>query len=113
MSSEKKNLRRYARDTVNGSLRILWEDVDGREHVSQARIVDISPRGIGLRSDQAIPLRSPISCNDEKLGIRGRGTVRHCTYLKGKYVIGVEFSGGTGWRELAVKLEAGGCRNRA
>jgi hypothetical protein len=107
MSSVKRNLRHHARDEIDGSLRILWEDAAGREHVSQAKIVNISPRGIGLRCDQAIPLRSPISCNDEKLGIRGRGTVRHCTYVKGKYQIGVEFSGGTGWRELAAKVEAG------
>lgn len=107
MSSGKKNLRRHTRDPINGSLRILWEDAEGHEHVSRASIVDISPGGIGLRCDEAIPLRSPISCNDEKLGIRGRGTVRHCTYVKGKYQIGVEFSGGTGWRELAVMLEAG------
>jgi hypothetical protein len=107
MSPGKRNLRRHVRDIIDGSLRILWEDADGREHVSQAKIVNVSPSGIGLRSDQAIPLRSPISCNDEKTGIRGRGTVRHCTYVKGKYQIGVEFSNGTGWRELVVKLEAG------
>jgi PilZ domain len=106
MSSGKKNLRRHARDPIDGSLRILWEDADGHERVSQAKIVDISPHGIGLRSDLAIPLRSPISCNDEKLGIRGRGTVRHCTYVRGKYQIGVEFSGGTGWRELEVLIGA-------
>lgn len=107
MSSGKRNLRRHARDTIEGSLHFLWEDADGREHVSRAKIVDISPDGIGLRSDQPVPLRSPISCNDEKLGIRGRGTVRHCTYVKGKYQIGVEFSGGTGWCELAEKMEVG------
>jgi hypothetical protein len=107
MSFVKRNLRYHARDEVDGSLRILWEDAAGREQVSQAKIVNISPRGIGLRCDQAIPLRSPISCNDEKLGIRGRGTVRHCTFVKGKYQIGVEFSGGTGWRELAAKVETG------
>lgn len=107
MSSGKKNLRRHTREPIKGSLRILWEDAEGHEHVSRASIVDISPGGIGLRCDEAIPLRSPISCNDEKLGIRGRGTVRHCTYVKGKYQIGVEFSGGTGWRELAVMIEAG------
>ncbi len=104
MSFGKRNLRRHVRDTIEGSFQFLWEDADGREHVSQAKIVDISPNGIGLRSDQAIPPRSPISCNHEKLGIRGRGTVRHCTYSKGKYLIGVEFSGGTGWRRLAAKL---------
>ena len=107
MSLGKRNLRRHERETINESFRILWEDADGRERVSQAKIVDISPLGIGLLSDQAIPVRSPISCNHEKLGIRGRGTVRHCTYMKGKYKIGVEFSGGTGWRELVATIEAG------
>ena len=107
MSFGKRNLRRHERETLNESLRILWEDADGHEQVSRAKIVDISPLGIGFLCDQAIPVRSPVSCNHENLGIRGRGTVRHCTYLKGKYKIGVEFSGGTGWRELAAILEAG------
>ena len=104
MSFGKRNLRRHVRDTLSEPLRILWEDADGHEHVSQAKIVDISPDGIGLRCDQPIPPRSQIFCNDEKLGLRGRGTVRHCTYMKGKYQIGVEFSGGTGWGRLAEKL---------
>ena len=107
LSSGKRNLRRHTRDPIKGSLRILWEDAEGHEHVSRASLVDISPYGIGLRSDEAIPVRSPVSCNDETLGIRGRGTVRHCTYVKGKYQIGVEFSGGTGWCGSAVKVEAG------
>jgi len=107
MLSVKRNLRRYTRNSIDGSFLILWEDTDGKEHVSQAKIVNVSSRGIGLRADQAIPLRSPISCNDERFGVRGRGIVRHCTYVKGKYLIGVEFNSGTGWRESAVKPPAG------
>jgi|SRR3954451_3786070 hypothetical protein len=104
MSFQKKDLRRYERELIDAVIRILWEDADGREQVSRAKIANISSHGIAFRADQAIPLRSPVSCNEEKLGIRGRGTVRHCTFLKGKYEIGVEFSGGTGWPELIAKM---------
>jgi hypothetical protein len=107
MSLGKRNLRRHTRDTISEPLRILWEDADGREHVSQAKIVDISPDGIGLRSRSAIPLRSQIFCNDEKLGLRGRGTVRHCTYMEGKYQAG---SGVQRWDWLGqISRELGVC----
>ena len=98
-SVQKQNLRRNIRKDVSGVLRILWEDADGRERISRGNLVNVSARGIQLAVDEKIPVRSYISCNDTKLGIRGRGSVRYCSYSKGKYQIGVEFSGGTGWRE--------------
>ena len=78
---------------------MLWQDASGRERVTSAQLVDISVGGLKVRVDEAVPVRSYIICNDHKLGISGRGAVRYCNYLKGKYEIGVEFSGGTGWHE--------------
>jgi hypothetical protein len=80
-------------------MRILWQDGDGRDHVSRAHIVNVSVVGLQLQVDERIPLRSVVSCNDEFLKIRGNGTVRYCSFAKGKYQIGLEFSGGTGWKE--------------
>lgn len=107
MAFSKKNGRRHPRVPIDGQVRILWADADGREHVLQAKLLNISAYGIAFHADQAVPLRSYVTCNYEKLGIRGRGTVRHCTYCKGRYVIGVEFSGGTGWRDVPETVEAG------
>jgi hypothetical protein len=77
----------------------LWHDANGRERVSNARLIDVSVSGIRLRVDEAIPVRAMLLCNDQRLGIRGNGAVRYCVMTKGKYEVGVEFTGGTGWRE--------------
>jgi hypothetical protein len=56
--------------------------------------------------DDRVPERSFLTCNDRKLGISGRGVVRYCNFVKGKYEVGVEFSGGTGWREPSENAPA-------
>ena len=62
-----------------------------------AELVDISSRGIRIRVDAQMAPRTYVTINDRELGITGRGSVRYCRYEKGKYAVGLEFSGGTGW----------------
>ncbi len=99
--TKKTKPRRDTRTAVNGSLRILWEDSAGKERISQATIVNVSPRGALLRLDEKIPVRSYVTCNDERLGIRGRASVRYCNFAKGKYEIGLEFNNDNGWRGVS------------
>jgi hypothetical protein len=101
----RQDARRYPRHDASGTLRILWEDETGCERVSNGRIVNVSVQGIQVLVDQKIPIRSYVSCNDSSLGIRGRGSVRYCNFRKGKYQIGIEFGGGSGWREPAAPSE--------
>jgi len=91
--------RRKVRHDASGALRILWEDSSGQQRVSNAQLKNISVNGLQLQVDEQIPVRTYLFCNDVKLGINGRGSVRYCKFAKGKYLIGVEFSGPTGWRE--------------
>jgi EAL and modified HD-GYP domain-containing signal transduction protein len=95
----KTNTRRHVRHSATGELRLLWEDRAGGEAVIQARLMNASVEGLQLLIPDKIPISSSVSCHDTKLGISGRGRVRYCNYVKGKYLIGVEFRGGTGWRE--------------
>jgi hypothetical protein len=97
--TRKEDTRRHTRHPMSGRLRILWEDSEGRERVSNAMIVDASTNGVRLRLDEKIPVRSYINCNDVVLGIVGRASVRYCNYSKGKYEIGLEFGGGSGFRK--------------
>jgi len=97
--NKKTQPRRDARTAVNGTLRILWEDSAGKERISQAQIVNASVWGAQLRLNEKIPVRSYVTCNDTKLGIRGRASVRYCNFVKGKYEIGLEFTSENGWRE--------------
>ena len=94
----KGDLRRETRHPLQGSLRILWENSDGRERISRAQVVDVSPSGLKLRLEEKIPIRTYVSCNEPKLGLCGRGSVRYCHFAKGKFDVGIEFTGGSGWR---------------
>jgi hypothetical protein len=96
---QRANTRRHTRFPLQAPLRVLWHDGNGRERVSNAKLVDVSVAGLKLRLDEPIPVRSLLLCNDQRLGIRGSGAVRYCVMVKGKYEIGVEFTGGTGWHE--------------
>src|SRR5512133_3485594 len=95
--------RRHPRFPIEGALHVLFQDSSGRERVCNAKIVDVSVSGVRLRMDDRIPERSFLTCNDRKLGISGRGVVRYCIFVKGKYEVGVEFSSGTGWHEPGEK----------
>jgi|HubBroStandDraft_6_1064221.scaffolds.fasta_scaffold635852_1 hypothetical protein len=97
--ARKTEFRRQVRYPIKGMIRIIWQDGTGRERVCNAQLVNISLNGMQLRVDEKIPLRAYVSCNDETLRIRGTGSVRYCNFAKGKYEIGLEFAGGTGWRE--------------
>jgi hypothetical protein len=96
--AKKIHQRHDTRTTVKGTLRILWEDSAGTERISQAQIVNVSASGAQLRMNEKIPVRSYVTCNDVKLGIRGRASVRYCNFVKGKYEIGLEFASENGWR---------------
>ena len=97
----KANTRRKTRYPAEGTIQILWEDNVGHEKVTRGRLLNVSTSGLQLELDDRIPVQSPVSCNSPKHGISGRGSVRYCNPRKGKYLVGLEFSNGTGWREPA------------
>ena len=92
-----RDLRRHPRHSTEGTIRILWEDSAGRERISDARLLNVSTAGIKVRVKEKIPVRSFVVCNDLKLKISGRGSVRYCIEAKGAFEAGIEFTGGTGW----------------
>ena len=104
-SIRKSESRRYERVDADGRLQILWDDATGQPKMSSGRIVNVSVEGVQVLVDEKIPVRTYVYCTDPKLGIRGRASVRYCNYSKGKYQIGLEFSGGSGWTEPAAKPE--------
>src|SRR5262249_46357588 len=98
-TSRKANTRREVRRNLNANLRVSFESESQVARYVNAKLLNISGFGLQLLVDEKIPLRTELSCNKPKLGINGRGSVRYCTFSKGKYLVGVEFSSGTGWRD--------------
>ena len=94
----KTEQRRYARQPLTGRIRILWEDADGQSRVYTADLVNISIEGMKILVDVQMAPRTYVTVNDRKYGLMGRGSVRYCRFEKGKFAVGLEFSGGTGWQ---------------
>lgn len=97
----KANSRKHVRHAVQGPIQVMWEDPTGRELMTSAQILNVSVEGVQLQLTERLPVRTAVSCSCPKLGISGRGVVRYCNPSKGKYLIGLEFTNGTGWREPA------------
>lgn len=98
-TSRKQDTRQKRRRAMTGGLQILWDDGNGPPRLARATLQNISENGMQLRSTDKLPVRATVICNDAKLHIQGRGVVRYCNFSKGAYLIGVEFSSGTGWRD--------------
>ena len=94
----KTNSRRHVRHAAQGPITVLWEDSAGCEHVMLAQLLNVSIGGIQLQLTERLPVHTFVSCSAPKIGISGRGVVRYCNPRKGKYLIGLEFCNGTGWR---------------
>jgi EAL and modified HD-GYP domain-containing signal transduction protein len=98
-TTRKANSRREVRHVVQGTVNILWEDGPGREKATIAQLLNVSVHGLQLQTTERLAVHTPVSCSAPKFKVSGRGVVRYCNLQKGKYVIGLEFSNGTGWRE--------------
>jgi c-di-GMP-related signal transduction protein len=101
-TTRKANSRRRVRHACDEALRIWWQDHAGQERIANARLVNVSAVGLQLLLAEQLPLSTGVTCNDPKLGISGTGLVRYCNFSNGTYLVGVEFSSGTGWREPFV-----------
>jgi c-di-GMP-related signal transduction protein len=97
----KANSRRKARHGVQETIQVLWEDSTGHEKISAAQLLNVSTSGLQLQICERIPVQTAVSCSAPKTGVSGRGVVRYCNQSKGKYLVGLEFTNGTGWREPA------------
>lgn len=96
-SPRKIERRKHDRQAMDGKLRVLWHDPEGGERVCAAELVDVSVNGLKIRVDTQMAARTYVTVNEQAIGITGRGSVRYCRYEKGKYIVGLEFAGGTGW----------------
>ena len=98
-TSRKNDTRSKRRRAMGGNLQVMWHAGEGASRQVRVALQNISETGIQLRSKDKLPVRATVTCNDVKTRISGRGVVRYSQFSKGSYVIGVEFSGGTGWRD--------------
>jgi c-di-GMP-related signal transduction protein len=100
----KKERRQRNREAMTAKVTVLWGNQPQQECLAQATLVDVSAFGARFRLLARVPPGAWLMFNHHKVGLSGRGTVRHCRLIKGMYEIGVEFSSGTGWDTVSQRL---------
>lgn len=105
MASEQPaaNRRQEPRNLCASLATVFWEDAAGGSCCCEANVLDISTRGIGIQTDEAVPAgtRVRIQWKDNSL----TGQVRHVQESAIGPIIGVEFDDHSRWSELLLSPE--------
>src|SRR5262245_43539186 len=93
--NDQRQHRRYALDSV--LLQVSWLDLHGKMKTARTRALNISERGMALElPEAAMPLL--MRFQSERFKLRGTGSVRYCRRSGSKFIVGLEFTDGLGWR---------------
>ena len=75
-----------------------WKDRSGQEKFAKARSLDISERGMRIEVPEPLEKQAYVTLRSSALSLQGTASVRSCTRLGAKYLVGLEFSGGLKWK---------------
>jgi hypothetical protein len=103
--SKDRDIRRHKRSKHIATVRLSWQDRFGNEKFTEARSFDISESGLRIEVPEPVPLKSYVTLHAERLGIRGRASVRYCARVGIKYVLGLEFATGLKWKPPSQEVE--------
>ncbi|MCK4660152.1 MAG: PilZ domain-containing protein [Phycisphaerae bacterium] len=86
--------RRMPRWPFPGTTQLWLTDAAGVEKLVFATCCNISADGLGLRTDDSLPVGTtvPIAIHLPQATYHGKAAVRHCTASANGYFVGMEFS---------------------
>ncbi|MBV8819327.1 MAG: PilZ domain-containing protein [Acidobacteriaceae bacterium] len=90
--------RREERIAAPAMVRITWRDRFGEDKFANVRSQDVSISGMRVELPEEVPPRSYVTLQSPQLGLHGTASVRFCRAAKGRYVTGLEFTGGLKWK---------------
>jgi len=73
----------------------------GEQKFAYARILDVSESGMRVELREPLAKQAYVSLRAEQIGLQGSASVRSCVKQGGKYLAGLEFSGGLKWKPKA------------
>ena len=87
------NRRRSARWPFPGTVQLWLPGANGQEEQAFATCLNMSFEGLGMLSDEALPVGRTlaIAVHQPEMSLQGRGVVRHCTALEAGYYVGLQF----------------------
>jgi hypothetical protein len=102
--SRSEDRRRHPRLVPGARVEAYWQDGQGVSRCTQGRCLDISESGLRMETIEPIPVRTYINLRVDKFQMHGSASVRHSVRRSGKYILGVEFSGGLRWKAAKVEV---------
>lgn len=92
----KYGLRTDERRKTNCVVEITWRTENGEKHFESCRAIDISENGVAVECPEAIPLSSNVIVWAPAFQIAALAQVRHCTWHRSTYALGLRFLARTG-----------------
>lgn len=100
-----KNIRRHNRIVCQGPVRISWQAADG-PRFALGKCMDVSAGGLRIECLDAVPVRTMVLLNVERLNVSGSATVKHVARRGAKCVVGLELSATLLEKTIARAAEA-------
>ncbi len=88
MSSE---LRTEERRPADGIVELTWKSEAGEKRFEECRAIDLSSGGVAVECPEAIPVHSSVIVWAPAFHVAALSEVRHCSWRKSIYVLGLKF----------------------
>lgn len=83
--------RKLVRTPADSSVELIWKDESGERLFETGRVMDVSFGGMAVRSSQPVAAASCLILKAPVQGITALAQVRHCSWNRSAYRIGVRF----------------------
>ena len=98
------DLRKHNRLPFSGKISLTWADTNGNPFGRNGDCLDVSSTGLKIKLDSQIAVRTVVTVKAKELALHGSASVRSCTRLGSRFVLGLEFVGGMKWQIPAALL---------
>lgn len=85
------SLRQEERNATNCAVELTWKSEHGEKRFEHCRALDISENGVAVECPEALPLLSSVIVSAPSFHVAALAQVRHCTWQKSIYVLGLRF----------------------
>jgi curved DNA-binding protein len=84
-------LRIQPRQTAEYAAELIWKDATGEKRFENCRAVDCSDGGVAVECPVEVPLCADLILRAEAVNLAALSQVRHCTWRKSSYLLGLQF----------------------
>ncbi|MDE3196116.1 MAG: J domain-containing protein [Acidobacteriota bacterium] len=91
MDQKPEDLRSGQRRTTNCTVEMVWKSESGERYFDQCRALNLSETGVAVECPEAIPPSSNVVLWAKDFQVAALAQVRHCTWQKTTYVMGLHF----------------------